>query len=211
MTDGPDGRQAKVSVKGLNFYYRDVHALKDITMDFPDRCVTALIGPSGCGKSTLLRVFNRMYDLYPGQRAEGQVMVDGENIIGPGIELSMLRAKIGMVFQRPTPFPMSIYENIAFPVRLYRKVPRREMNDLVEKTLSKAALWNEVKDMLHRSGLSLSGGQQQRLCRLCHHRDLLRVGSNVERDLAPGDNANRGAGNNQQSLWGGVYSAGQYG
>ena len=164
MIDGSNGKPTKVSVKGLNFHYRDTHALKDISVDFPDRRVTALIGPSGCGKSTLLRVLNRMYDLYPGQRAEGQVMVDGENIISQSVVASTLRAKIGMVFQRPTPFPMSIYENIAFPVRLYRKLPRREMDELVEKALGKAALWNEVKDKLHRSGLSLSGGQQQRLC-----------------------------------------------
>jgi phosphate transport system ATP-binding protein len=164
MTVGFDNHPVKVSVKGLNFYYRDVQALKDITMDFSDRRVTALIGPSGCGKSTLLRVFNRMYDLYTGQRVEGQVIVDGENIISPSIEASALRARIGMVFQRPTPFPMSIYENIAFPVRLYRKLSRREMDDLVEQVLKKAALWNEVKDKTHRSGLSLSGGQQQRLC-----------------------------------------------
>ncbi|MBN2038074.1 MAG: phosphate ABC transporter ATP-binding protein PstB [Chitinispirillaceae bacterium] len=156
--------RTKVSVQGLNFFYGDVPALNNITMDFPDRRVTALIGPSGCGKSTLLRVFNRMYDLYPGQRAEGRVMVDGQNIIGQGVQASVLRAKIGMVFQRPTPFPMSIYENIAFPVRMYRKLSRGEMNDLVEKVLVKAALWNEVKDKLQTSGLSLSGGQQQRLC-----------------------------------------------
>jgi phosphate transport system ATP-binding protein len=164
MTDGSNPLQTKVSLKGLNFYYNDVHAIQDINMDFPDRRVTALIGPSGCGKSTLLRILNRMYDLYPGQRAEGEVLVDGENIISPGVVVSTLRARIGMVFQRPTPFPMSIYENIAFPVRLYRKLPRREMDDLVEKALSRAALWKEVKDKLHRSGLSLSGGQQQRLC-----------------------------------------------
>ena len=164
MIDESNGIGTKVSLKGLNFYYGDIHALKNINIDFPDHRVTALIGPSGCGKSTLLRVLNRMYDLYPGQRAEGQVMVDGENIISAGVVVSTLRAKIGMVFQRPTPFPMSIYENIAFPVRLYRKLPRREMDELVEKTLGKAALWNEVKDKLQRSGLSLSGGQQQRLC-----------------------------------------------
>jgi len=164
MIDESNGIGTKVSLKGLNFYYGDIHALKNINIDFPDHRVTALIGPSGCGKSTLLRVLNRMYDLYPGHRAEGQVMVDGENIISAGVVVSTLRAKIGMVFQRPTPFPMSIYENIAFPVRLYRKLPRREMDELVEKTLGKAALWNEVKDKLQRSGLSLSGGQQQRLC-----------------------------------------------
>jgi phosphate transport system ATP-binding protein len=156
--------RTKVSVQELSFFYGDIPALKNISMDFPDRRVTALIGPSGCGKSTLLRVFNRMYDLYPGQRAEGKVMVDGENIIGQGVQTSALRAKIGMVFQRPTPFPMSIYENIAFPVRMYRKLSRGEMNELVEKVLVKSALWNEVKDKLHSSGLSLSGGQQQRLC-----------------------------------------------
>ena len=164
MDNDSRDKQIKVSVKGLNFYYNDTLALKDITMDFPDRCVTALIGPSGCGKSTLLRVLNRMYDLYPGQRAEGEVMVDGENIIGGAVAASALRAKIGMVFQRPTPFPMSIYENIAFPVRLYSRLPRSEMEALVEKVLVKAGLWNEVKDKLHRSGLSLLGGQQQRLC-----------------------------------------------
>ena len=164
MTVGFDNFPVKVSVKRLNFYYRDIQALKDITMEFPDRRVTALIGPSGCGKSTLLRVFNRMYDLYTGQHADGEVIVDGENIISPSVEVSALRAKIGMVFQRPTPFPMSIYENIAFPVRLYRRLSRREMDDLVEHSLRKAALWNEVKDKTNRSGLSLSGGQQQRLC-----------------------------------------------
>ena len=159
-----DNLDIKVSVKELRFFYRDSLALNNISMDFPDRRVTALIGPSGCGKSTLLRVFNRMYDLYTGQRAEGQVIVDGENILNPAIEVSALRAKIGMVFQRPTPFPMSIYENIAFPVRLYRKLSKRDMDDLVEQSLRKAALWNEVKDKTNRSGLSLSGGQQQRLC-----------------------------------------------
>jgi phosphate transport system ATP-binding protein len=164
MIKEQEAPRPKVSVKKLHFYYNDVHALDDINMDFPDRNVTALIGPSGCGKSTLLRVFNRMYDLYPGQRAEGEVLVDGENIIAAGVGTSTLRAKIGMVFQRPTPFPMSIYENIAFPVRLYRRMPRHELDGLVETVLRKAALWNEVKDSLHKSGLGLSGGQQQRLC-----------------------------------------------
>jgi len=159
-----DEPSVKVSVKNLNFFYQDTQALKDITMDFLARRVTALIGPSGCGKSTLLRIFNRMYDLYTGQHAEGEILVDGENILNQSIEVSSLRAKIGMVFQRPTPFPMSIYENIAFPVRLYRKLSRKGMDELVEKALTKAALWNEVRDKLHRSGLSLSGGQQQRLC-----------------------------------------------
>lgn len=129
-----------------------------------DKCVTTLIGPSGCGKSTLLRVFNRMYDLYPGQRAEGAVMVDGRNIIDPSIAASTLRAKMGMVFQQPTPFPLSIFENIAFPIKLFQKLSRSEMHDRVETALKKAALWNEVKDKLNQSGLSLSGGQQQRLC-----------------------------------------------
>ncbi len=164
MINVPDIPQTKVSVNHLNFYYSEIQVLKDISINFPDRRVTALIGPSGCGKSTLLRVLNRMYDLYPGQRAEGMVVVDGENIIGPDVVVSTLRARIGMVFQRPTPFPMSIYENIAFPVRLYRKLSRSEMDELVETSLGKAALWNEVKDKLHRSGQSLSGGQQQRLC-----------------------------------------------
>ena len=123
-----------------------------------------LLGPSGCGKSTLLRVMNRMYDLYPGQRAEGEVMLDGENILAPGLDLNLLRSRVGMVFQRPTPFPMTIYDNIAFGVRLYEKLPRAEMDARVEQALSRAALWNEVKDKLNASGLSLSGGQQQRLC-----------------------------------------------
>ncbi len=164
MTEDANARPIKVSVQKLNFFYNGNRALKDINLDFPDRCVSALIGPSGCGKSTLLRVLNRMYDLYPGQTAEGKVMVDGEDIVSSNASASTLRAKIGMVFQRPTPFPMSIYENIAFPVRLYRKLSRRAMDELVENVLGKAALWNEVKDKLTRSGLSLSGGQQQRLC-----------------------------------------------
>ncbi len=164
MTDQAAVKPTKVSVQNLNFFYNETRALKDITLDFPDRCVSALIGPSGCGKSTLLRVFNRMYDLYPGQNAQGKVVVDGEDIVSSTASVSTLRAKIGMVFQRPTPFPMSIYDNIAFPVRLYRKLSKRDMDELVEKVLGKAALWNEVKDKLRSSGLSLSGGQQQRLC-----------------------------------------------
>jgi phosphate transport system ATP-binding protein len=154
----------RISVRGLHFYYQDNHALKNVSIDFADQCVTALIGPSGCGKSTLLRVFNRMYDLYPGQRAHGSVTVDGENIIDPEVPASALRAKMGMVFQQPTPFPLSIFENVAFPLKLYRKLSRSEMHELVETALRKAALWDEVKDKLHKSGLSLSGGQQQRLC-----------------------------------------------
>jgi len=164
MNDDSNAKKIKVSVQKLKVFYNDTLALKEISLDFPDRSVTALIGPSGCGKSTLLRVLNRMYDLYPGQRAEGKVDVDGENIVNPKVPVAALRAKIGMVFQRPTPFPMSIYENIAFPVRLYQRLTRHEMDELVQNALAKAALWNEVKDKLNRSGLSLSGGQQQRLC-----------------------------------------------
>lgn len=156
--------QSKIVVKELSFYYQNNKVLNDLSINFPDRCVTAVIGPSGCGKSTLLQVFNRMYDLYPGQRAVGSVMVDGVNIIDPSVSVSTLRAKIGMVFQSPTPFPMSIYENIAFAIKLYQKLPRSEMNDRVENALRKAALWDEVKDKLNQSGLSLSGRQQQRLC-----------------------------------------------
>ena len=156
--------QPRISVQGLKFYYQNTLAIKNVSIDFADKCVTALIGPSGCGKSTLLRVFNRMYDLYPGQRAEGAVMVDGENIVDPSVAASKLRAKMGMVFQRPTPFPMSIFDNIAFPIKLYQNPSRSEMIDRVETALRKAALWNEVKDKLNQSGLGLSGGQQQRLC-----------------------------------------------
>jgi phosphate transport system ATP-binding protein len=154
----------KVSIRNLNFYYGDYKALKGISLPLYDRKVTAFIGPSGCGKSTLLRILNRMYDLYPGQRAEGEVLLDGQNIVAPGADLNLLRARIGMVFQKPTPFPMSIYDNIAFGIRLYEKVPKSEMNDRVEDALKRTALWDEVKDKLHASGLGLSGGQQQRLC-----------------------------------------------
>jgi len=154
----------KVSVRDLNFYYGAGHALKGITLPLYERQVTAFIGPSGCGKSTLLRVLNRMYDLYPGQRAEGEVLLDGENILAPDLDLNLLRARVGMVFQKPTPFPMSIYDNIAFGVRLYEKLPKSEMDGRVESVLRRSALWSEVKDKLHASGLSLSGGQQQRLC-----------------------------------------------
>ncbi|WP_154654620.1 phosphate ABC transporter ATP-binding protein PstB [Solimonas variicoloris] len=154
----------KVTIRNLNFYYGDYQALKGISLPLYDRKVTAFIGPSGCGKSTLLRILNRMYDLYPGQRAEGEVLLDGENIVDPKTDLNLLRARIGMVFQKPTPFPMSIYDNIAFGIRLYEKVPKSEMNDRVEDALKRTALWDEVKDKLHASGLGLSGGQQQRLC-----------------------------------------------
>jgi len=156
--------KAKIEVKNLNFYYGQSKALKDITLSLPERSVTAFIGPSGCGKSTLLRVFNRIYELYPKQTAEGQVLLDGQNILDRSQDLNLLRTKIGMVFQKPTPFPMSIYENIAFGVRLYEKIGKAEMDSRVEQALKRAALWTEVKDKLNASGLSLSGGQQQRLC-----------------------------------------------
>jgi len=156
--------KAKLRIKGLNFYYGGFHALKSVSMDIPERRVTAFIGPSGCGKSTLLRTFNRMYSLYPEQRAEGEILMDGENLITTRRDVSLIRAKIGMVFQKPTPFPMSIYDNIAFGVRLFENLSRREMDDRVEWALGRAALWNEVKDKLSQSGQSLSGGQQQRLC-----------------------------------------------
>jgi len=155
---------AVISISGLNFFYGGFQSLKNINLDIHAKKVTAFIGPSGCGKSTLLRTLNRMYDLYPGQRAEGEIVYNGRNILGPGQDVNMLRAKIGMVFQKPTPFPMSVYENIAFGVRLYEKLSKGEMNERVEWALKKAALWNEVKDKLNKSGLSLSGGQQQRLC-----------------------------------------------
>jgi phosphate transport system ATP-binding protein len=156
--------KVKIEVKNLNFYYGQSKALKDITLSLPERSVTAFIGPSGCGKSTLLRVFNRIYELYPKQTAEGQVLLDGQNVLDRSQDLNLLRTKIGMVFQKPTPFPMSIYENIAFGVRLYEKISKAEMDGRVEQALKRAALWNEVKDKLNASGLSLSGGQQQRLC-----------------------------------------------
>jgi len=161
----PHGRPAeKVSVKNLNFHYGDHRALKSINVPLYDRRVTAFIGPSGCGKSTLLRILNRIYDLYPHQRAEGEVLLDGRNILEPSQDLNLLRARIGMVFQKPTPFPMSIYENIAFGVRLYEKLSRADLDQRVESALRRAAIWDEVKDKLQANGLSLSGGQQQRLC-----------------------------------------------
>ena len=158
------GETAKIAVRDLNFYYGKFHALKRINLDIPERKVTAFIGPSGCGKSTLLRSFNRMFELYPEQRAEGQIVVDGSNVLDRGVDVSLLRARIGMVFQKPTPFPMSIYDNVAFGVRLFERLPRVEMDERVEWALKKAALWNEVKDKLGQSGSGLSGGQQQRLC-----------------------------------------------
>ncbi len=154
----------KMTVRDLHFYYGDTQALKSISLPLYANHVTAFIGPSGCGKSTLLRVFNRMYDLYPKQRAEGEVILDGENILSPQQDLNLLRSKVGMVFQKPTPFPMTIFDNIAFGIQLYERPPRAELADRVEAALTKAALWDEVKDKLRASGLSLSGGQQQRLC-----------------------------------------------
>ena len=156
--------RAKVTARDLNFYYGDFHALKHINILLGENHVTAFIGPSGCGKSTLLRIFNRMYDLYPGQRAEGQLLLDSTNVLDPKLDLNLLRARVGMVFQKPTPFPMTIYENIAFGIRLYEKISKSEMDGRVEAALRGGALWNEVKDKLNASGLSLSGGQQQRLC-----------------------------------------------
>jgi phosphate transport system ATP-binding protein len=154
----------KVSVRGLSFYYGDNKALKDITVALYAGLVTAFIGPSGCGKSTFLRVLNRIYDLYPNQRAEGEVLLDNQNVLSPAQDLNLLRARVGMVFQKPTPFPMSIYENIAFGIRLYESLPKADMDARVETALRRAALWDEVKDKLGHNGLSLSGGQQQRLC-----------------------------------------------
>jgi len=154
----------KAVIRNVDFYYGNFRALKNISLPLHDKRVTAFIGPSGCGKSTLLRILNRIYELYAGQRATGEVLVDGENILTPGLDLNLLRAKIGMVFQKPTPFPMSIYDNIAFGIRLYERLTRSELDDRVEAALRRAALWDEVKDKLRQSGLGLSGGQQQRLC-----------------------------------------------
>jgi phosphate transport system ATP-binding protein len=156
--------KVKVDVKNLSFFYGKTKALHSISLPLHDRKVTAFIGPSGCGKSTLLRVLNRIYELYPGQRAEGEVTMDGENILSPRLDLNLLRAKIGMVFQKPTPFPMTIYDNIAYGIGLYERLPRSELDGRIEDALKRAALWSEVKDKLKASGLSLSGGQQQRLC-----------------------------------------------
>ena len=154
----------KIAVKNLQFFYGGFQGLKNINLDILERRITAFIGPSGCGKSTLLRALNRMYDLYPGQRAEGEIMMNGKNILDKGQDLNLLRAKVGMVFQKPTPFPMSIYNNIAFGVKLYETLTKAEMDERVEWALKKAAIWDEAKDKLKQSGLSLSGGQQQRLC-----------------------------------------------
>jgi len=154
----------RIAVRDLNFFYGDAQALKNVSLNFHDRQVTALIGPSGCGKSTLLRTFNRIYSLYPDQRADGQIILDGQNVLSHSVDVNELRARVGMVFQKPTPFPMSIYDNIAFGIRLYEKLPKSELDGRVEEALKKAALWNEAKDKLRQSGLGLSGGQQQRLC-----------------------------------------------
>jgi len=154
----------KCQIRNVGFHYGKFEALKGISLPLHDRRVTAFIGPSGCGKSTLLRILNRIYELYPGQVASGEVLVDGENILSPGLDLNLVRAKIGMVFQKPTPFPMSIHDNVAFGIKLYERLPKSELDDRIESALRRAALWDEVKDKLRQSGLGLSGGQQQRLC-----------------------------------------------
>jgi len=164
MTDLAPDVTSKLQVRNLNFHYGKFHALKNNNLNIATHKVTAFIGPSGCGKSTLLRTFNRMYELYPGQQATGEILLDGENILSPRTDLFRLRARVGMVFQKPTPFPMSIYENIAFGVRLYERLSKSAMDERVESALQQSALWNEVKDKLRQSGMSLSGGQQQRLC-----------------------------------------------
>jgi phosphate transport system ATP-binding protein len=156
--------KTKISVKDLNFFYGKFHALKSINLEIPEKRVTAFIGPSGCGKSTLLRVFNRMFELYPEQRAEGEILIDGQNLLKSKEDVALLRAKVGMVFQKPTPFPMSIFDNIAFGVKLFESLNATDLEERVEWALRKAALWGEVKDKLSQSGSSLSGGQQQRLC-----------------------------------------------
>ena len=160
----PATEKVKMSVRNLNFYYGGFKALKNINLDIPQNKVTAFIGPSGCGKSTLLRTFNRMFELYPEQRAEGEINLDGQNILTSKDDVTLIRAKVGMVFQKPTPFPMSIYDNIAFGIRLYENLPKSELDGRVEHALRRGALWDKVKDKLNASGLSLSGGQQQRLC-----------------------------------------------
>ena len=162
--DSPSTLNNSIEIRNLNFFYDKFQGLNDVNLDIAEHKVTAFIGPSGCGKSTLLRTLNRMYSLYPGQRAEGEIRLYGSNILDKNQDLNLLRAQVGMVFQKPTPFPMSIYDNIAFGIRLYEKLSRSEMDDRVEWALTKGAIWNEVKDKLNVSGLSLSGGQQQRLC-----------------------------------------------
>ncbi|QYR52461.1 phosphate ABC transporter ATP-binding protein PstB [Lysobacter soyae] len=157
-------KEAKLAARNLNFYYGKFHALKNVTLPVPEKRVTALIGPSGCGKSTLLRVFNRIYALYPGLEAKGEVLLDGENILDPKYSMNKLRSKVGMVFQKPVPFPMTIFENVAYGIRHHEKLSKSEMNDRVELALRQGALWDEVKDKLQQNALGLSGGQQQRLC-----------------------------------------------
>jgi len=164
MSDHQEALKHAIEIRSLDFFYGKFQGLKDINLNIAERKVTAFIGPSGCGKSTLLRTLNRMYSLYPGQRAEGEINFYGQNILDAKPDLNLLRARIGMVFQKPTPFPMSIYDNIAFGVRLYEDLPKAEMDVRVEWALTKTALWNEAKDKLNQSGLALSGGQQQRLC-----------------------------------------------
>jgi phosphate transport system ATP-binding protein len=164
MMDARIEEKVKVDVRDLSFFYGSTKALKNITLPLYDRKVTSFIGPSGCGKSTLLRVLNRIYELYPNQRAEGEVVMDGENILHSRLDTNLLRSRVGMVFQKPTPFPMTIYDNIAFGIKLYERIPRSELDGRIEDALQRAALWTEVKDKLRESGLSLSGGQQQRLC-----------------------------------------------
>ena len=164
MTQELEFANPKLKVSALDFYYGKFHAIQNVSMEIPANKVTAFIGPSGCGKSTLLRTFNRLYELYPGQRAEGEIRLDGANILDKKQDITLLRAKVGMVFQKPTPFPMSIYDNISFGVRLYENLSRGEMDERIEWALTKAALWKEVRDKLNQSGNSLSGGQQQRLC-----------------------------------------------
>jgi phosphate transport system ATP-binding protein len=164
VSSGERATPPKIACRGVDFFYGRFHALKHIDLDIGERQVTAFIGPSGCGKSTLLRTLNRMYSLYPGQRATGEILFNGQNILDSGVDLNMLRAKVGMVFQKPTPFPMSIYDNIAFGVSLYENLSLRDMDERVEWALTKAAMWSEAKDKLRQSGMALSGGQQQRLC-----------------------------------------------
>jgi phosphate transport system ATP-binding protein len=162
--DSGAGANVKLAARGLDFYYDQFHALRDINMEIPEKRVTAMIGPSGCGKSTLLRVFNRIYALYPKLRASGQVLLDGENVLDPKYPLNKLRSKVGMVFQKPVPFPMTIYENVAYGIRHHERLSKADMNDRVEQALRQAAIWDEAKDKLNSSALGLSGGQQQRLC-----------------------------------------------
>jgi phosphate transport system ATP-binding protein len=163
-TNAAPAGNIKLTIRNLNFYYGKYHALKNISLEIPEKKVTAFIGPSGCGKSTLLRTLNRMYELYPDQRAEGEINMDGENLLTTTKNVALIRSKVGMVFQKPTPFPMSIYNNVEFGVKLFERLSKGEMDERVEWALTKAALWNEVKDKLHQSGNGLSGGQQQRLC-----------------------------------------------